>query len=222
MGDRAGAAKLSDVAAFLLAIVTAFGVVFVAELGDKTQLLALGFGARHGLRTVAIGLTIGYAAAGALAALVGGVLGAALPERPIAIVAGVLFLLFAVTTAVDRSDDDPEDAPDDAPGGGEDRAASGDGERRLSRLGRRSVVASIALTIAIGEMGDKTQLATAALAARQHPVGTWIGATIGEVAAGMVGAIAGRSIGRRISADTLRWASAGLFGLFGVLLLATA
>ena len=41
---------------FIAALAVAFGVVFVAELGDKTQLLALGFGARHSLRIVAVGL----------------------------------------------------------------------------------------------------------------------------------------------------------------------
>jgi Ca2+/H+ antiporter, TMEM165/GDT1 family len=187
---------MSDV---LLAIVSAFGVVFVAELGDKTQLLALGFGARHGLRTVALGLTIGYAAAGAIAAIVGGVLGAALPDRPVAIVAGVMFLAFAVVTLL-------------GPDGGD--------EERVIRTG--SVVASIALTIAVAEMGDKTQLATAALAARGHPVATWIGATGGVLAAGMLGAVAGRRIGARVHPHHLRIATAGLFALFGIAMIVTA
>ncbi len=73
-------------------IASAFGLVFLAELGDKTQLLALGFGARYPFRTVLIGLILGFGAAGAVAAVVGGVLGAALPSRPIAIAGGILFL----------------------------------------------------------------------------------------------------------------------------------
>ena len=55
------------------ALVAAFGVVFVAELGDKTQLLALGFGAQHPLRWVAGGLVVGYGIANLLAVVVGGV-----------------------------------------------------------------------------------------------------------------------------------------------------
>ena len=93
----------------LIAVLSAFGVMFVAELGDKTQLLALGFGARYGLRTVAIGLTLGYAAAGAVAALVGGVLGAALPERPIGLAAGMLFLVFAALAVRPQDGDDGDD-----------------------------------------------------------------------------------------------------------------
>lgn len=188
----------------LAATATAFGVVFVAELGDKTQLLALGFGARYGLRTVALGLALGYAAAGALASVVGGLLGAALPERPIGLAAGALFLMFAVLTLRDDDDDVANDVD------------------VHHRIGARHVVASIALTIAIAELGDKTQLATLALAARANPVATWVGATAGEVTAGMLGAVAGQRIGRRLDPDRLRWASATMFAVFGVVLLATS
>lgn len=183
-----------------VATISAFGVVFVAELGDKTQLLALGFGTRHGLRTIAIGLTIGYAAAGAVAAVVGGVLGATIPDRPVNFAAGAMFLIFAVLAVRDADDDG-------TPG---------------HAVGTRSIVASIALTIVIAEMGDKTQLATVALAARANPVATWIGATGGEVAAGMLGAVAGRRIGDRIDSRLLRFGSAALFGVFGLVFLALA
>ncbi len=178
---------------------SAFGVVAVAELGDKTQLLALGFGARHRLRTVAVGLAIGYGVAGALAAIVGGLLGATLPERPIAVGAGVLFLVFGALTLL--------------------RPDTGERER-VVRTG--AVVLSIAATIALAEMGDKTQLATAALAARWNPVAVWVGATLGAVAAGMVGAVAGRRLGARLDERTLRVASAITFAVFGLALLATA
>ena len=181
---------------------SAFGVVFVAELGDKTQLLALGFGARHSLRQVAVGLTIGYGVAGAIAALVGGVLGATLPERPIAITGGVLFLLFAVLALR-----------------GSPETEGGDGARVIKAS---TVIASIALTIAIGEMGDKTQLATAALAARSNPFATWFGSTLGVVSAGMLGAIAGLKFGTKINPRILRLASALLFAVFGVVLLISA
>jgi putative Ca2+/H+ antiporter (TMEM165/GDT1 family) len=182
----------------LVAALSAFGVMFVAELGDKTQLLALGFGARYSLRTVAIGLALGYAAAGSIAAAIGGILGSALPERPIGLAAGALFLVFA---ALALKEEDAE-------------------EQRVVLT--RSVVASIALTIAIAEMGDKTQLSTAALAARSNPVAVWVGATGGELAAGMIGAVAGQRIGAKFDARTLRGASAVLFAVFGVVLIVTA
>ena len=133
---------------FLGAVLVAFGVVFVAELGDKTQLLALNFGARNPLRVVLVGLALGFAAAGAVAALVGGLLGAAL-ARP-----GV---------GDRRRDRVPGVRRPDPP-----RTGSREESTRIVRTS--SVIASIAITIAIAEFGDKTQLATATLAARGHPV----------------------------------------------------
>jgi putative Ca2+/H+ antiporter (TMEM165/GDT1 family) len=186
---------------FFVAIVTAFGVVFLAELGDKTQLLALGYGARYRLRVVIAGLALGFGLAGAVASIVGGVLGATLPERPLSIAAGLLFLIFAVLTLRDEDDDDDGEAP---------------------QLPTRHIIMSIGFSIAIAEVGDKTQLATAALAAKNQPIGTWVGATAGTVAAATIGAYLGQRIGNRLDAKVIRYASAGLFAVFGILLLVTA
>ena len=192
--------RVSD---FLVAVATAFGVVFVAELGDKTQLLALTFGARYPFRVVAAGMALGYAAAGALAALVGGLLGAALPEEPIALAGGVIFLVFAALALRDAIRSDADEQP-----------------TRIVQT--KSVLMSIALTIGVAEFGDKTQLATATLAARGQPFATWIGATIGVLSAGLIGALAGNVAGRRIPERALRYASAAMFAVFGVLLVVSA
>ena len=208
---RSGASLLA-VSGFVAALLAAFGVVFVAELGDKTQLLALSFGARYPLRVVIAGLALGYAAAGAIASVVGGLLGAALPQRPIAIGGGIVLLVFAAL------------GWRDARRLGDETASGAAEEERetASVVVVRSAVLSIALTIAIAEFGDKTQLATATRAARGQPLATWIGSTAGEVAAGAIGALAGSAIGARIKERTLATASALLFGAFGVVMIATA
>jgi putative Ca2+/H+ antiporter (TMEM165/GDT1 family) len=192
---------------FVAALAVAFGVVFVAELGDKTQLLALDFGARFSLRTVAIGLALGYGLANIIATIVGGVLGAALPDRPIQLLGGVVFLGFAVLAAR-RATSTTHDDEDEV---------HADSVRGTTTL---SVIASIAGLIAVAEMGDKTQIATATLASQSSPVGVWIGATLGAASSGMVGAVAGNMIGHRISPRALQFASAVLFTLFGVAMLA--
>ena len=192
---------------FVAALIIAFGVVFVAELGDKTQLLALDFGARYSLRTVAIGLTLGYGIANIVATIVGGILGAALPDRPIQIIGGLVFVGFAVI-AVRRATSAASE-PDEG-----EHAAS---VRATSTM---AVIGSIAALIAVAEMGDKTQIATATLASQSSPVGVWIGATLGAASSGMVGAVAGNLIGDRIPARSLQYASAALFTLFGVAMLA--
>ena len=192
---------------FVAALIIAFGVVFVAELGDKTQLLALDFGARYSLRTVAIGLTLGYGIANIVATIVGGILGAALPDRPIQIIGGLVFIGFAMV-AVRRATSPPSE-PDDGEHANSVRATS-----------TMAVIGSIAALIAVAEMGDKTQIATATLASQSSPVGVWIGATLGAASSGMVGAVAGNLIGDRIPARSLQYASAALFTLFGVAMLA--
>jgi len=191
---------------FVTALGVAFGVVFVAELGDKTQLLALGFGARHSLRTVAVGLTLGYGVANAVATLVGALLGAALPARPIEIVGGIVFLVFAAVTLRNARADEPTGEPAPA--------------MALGPTATLTVTTSIATSIAIAELGDKTQIATTTLASQSAPVGVWIGATLGAATSGMVGAVAGNLIGGRISETVLRRASAALFAAFGVAMLA--
>lgn len=180
------------------ALVVAAAVVFVAELGDKTQLLAMSLAARHPALPVLAGVGIAYGAVNLLSVLVGGVLGAALPTEVLRIVGGVLFLAFAWKAWRDGDGDDGE-APAVEPG---------------------SVVRSTATAMFVAELGDKTMLSTATLASQGNPALVWIGATIGILACGGLAVAAGRALGERLPARTTRLASAALFAVFGVLLLA--
>lgn len=182
----------------LASTVAAFGIVFLAELGDKTQLLAVNFGSRYSRGHVIAGLALGYGAASLIAVTVGGILGASLPQRPIEIVGGLVFIVFGLIAL--RPDDD-------------------DGDGQVRSMVRSSVVVTIGLAILVAEMGDKTQIATATLAARSNPIGTWIGATAGEVASGSIGVLAGSMVGDRIPATTMKWVSAVLFVAFGIAML---
>lgn len=188
-------------------LLTALGLVFVAELGDKTQLVALGFGARHrNLAPVLVGIALGYAACNAVSVVVGGLLGAALPTRAIGIGGGVLFLGFAAWTWF--GDDDEVDGA----------VAPLDGSATAS--GR--VVAPVAVAMFVAELGDKTMLATATLAADGSPVLVWVGATVGIFLSGAVGVLVGRSAGARLPARAIKAGSALLFAAFGVALVATS
>ena len=185
-------------------LLASIGIVFVAELGDKTQLVALGLGARHRLGPVLVGVAIGYAATNLISVVIGGLLGAALPTRALAIGGGILFLGFAVWTAM-ADDHDHDEA-----------ASLGSGTRSSVR-----VAASVAGAMFVAELGDKTMLATATLASQGSPVLVWVGATIGITASGAVGVFVGRSMGARLPEKATRFAPAGLFAVFGVVLLAT-
>jgi Ca2+/H+ antiporter, TMEM165/GDT1 family len=179
-------------------LLAALGLVFVAELGDKTQLVALGFGARHRLAPVLAGVVVAYAACNLLSVVIGGLLGAALPTRGIGLVGGVLFLGLAAWNLRNDDDEDPE--------AGSERAA-------------RAVFASVATSMFLAELGDKTMLATATLAAQDDPVLVWIGATVGIVASGTLGVLLGRAFGARLPARATRIGSSVLFAVFGLVLL---
>ena len=74
----------------------------------------------------------------------------------------------------------------------------------------------------VAEFGDKTMLATATLAAKDNPVYIWIGATIGIILAGTLGAVVGNVFGARLPDRVLRIGSAVMFFVFGVILIATS
>jgi Ca2+/H+ antiporter, TMEM165/GDT1 family len=177
----------------------ALGLVFVAELGDKTQLVALGFGARHRLAPVLTGVVLAYMATNLLSVVIGGLLGAALPTRAIGLVGGVLFLGFALWTLRQR------DAGDE----GDEQADTGTG------TGDRSVVLSVAGAMFVAELGDKTMLATATLAAEGNPVLVWVGATAGIILAGVLGVLVGRWFGARLPDTVTRIGSAVVFAVVG-------
>jgi putative Ca2+/H+ antiporter (TMEM165/GDT1 family) len=197
-------------------LLAAFGVVFVAELGDKTQLVALGFGARHRLAPVLVGVVVAYALSNLLSVVVGGLLGATLPTRAIALGGGVLFLGFAAWSLRPPRDEPAEPAEPAAPGGlADEPLAPATGERELH------VVVSVATAMFVAELGDKTMLATATLAAQGNPVLTWFGATAGIICAGALGVLAGRMFGARLSERATRIGAAVLFAAFGVALIVT-
>ncbi len=194
---------------FVAAVGVAFGAIFLAEFGDKSQLLVLAFATRYPAGPVVAGVVLAAALIQGASVAVGAVAGAALPEQLVAVAAGLAFLAGAVGPR--RGDDDAgERAPDiDAAVG--------------NARGRRLVGVGLALTVAgsfiLGELGDKTMLATFALAATQGPLATWLGSTLGEVGANLVAVVVGRQVGDRLSPRLIRIGSAALFAIVGVLVL---
>ena len=181
----------------LVAFAVSFGVVFVAELGDKSQLMALAFAARYRALPVLLAITAATAALLGLSVAVGVALRSAIPTGPISIVAGLAFLAFAIWTL--RGDDDEDDVD-------------------VGR-GARSAMLSVAGAFFLSELGDKTMLATITLATTEGALGTWLGATAGMVAADALAIVVGRQLGARLPRRAVRIGAAAAFFVFGVLLL---
>jgi Ca2+/H+ antiporter, TMEM165/GDT1 family len=187
--------------AFLGAVAIAFGAIFIAEFGDKSQLLVLAFATRYPWQPVVIGLVIAAAVIQGISVVVGAAVGAILPETAVAVVSGLAFIGVAIWTL--RGEDE------------DDEAAS-----TVAPLGGIGLVATVAGTFIVAELGDKTMLATFALAASQGPIPTWIGATAAMVAANLVAVVIGRTVGSRLSPRLVRIGSAVLFALAGLAILA--
>lgn len=179
------------------AAATAFALVFVAELGDKSMLLAIAFAARYRPGPVLAGIAIAALVMLGTSTLVGAALGAALPQRALAIGGGVLFLGFGVWTL--RDDDDDEDG--------------------ATELRGRSVLLGVTFAFLVAELGDKTMLATAALAGTQAAVPTWLGASLGMTVASGVAVGLATVAGSRLPERAVRIVAAVAFLVFGVLLL---
>lgn len=169
-------------------------IVFVAELGDKSQLMALALATRYRPLPVIAGLTVATAVIHLVSVALGAGLGAALPTFWVTVGAGLAFLGFAAWTL--RGDSLDEEA------------AAG-----ASRWRSAFSVALVAFFLA--ELGDKTMLATITLAAREEALGTWIGSTLGMVAADVLAIWVGASLGRRLPERTIRYGAAALFAAAG-------
>ncbi|MFM9226130.1 MAG: TMEM165/GDT1 family protein [Actinomycetota bacterium] len=179
----------------LSAFLVAFGVIFVAEVGDKSQLMALAFATRYRALPVLVAITLSTATIHLVSVLVGGAVGAALPHDAIAVIGGIAFIGFGLWTL--RGDDDGES----------------EGER--TTLPGRSIVISVATVFFLSEFGAKTMLASVTLATENGLVGTWLGATAGMVTADAIAIWVGTSMGSRLPERGIRIASAAAFFAFG-------
>jgi putative Ca2+/H+ antiporter (TMEM165/GDT1 family) len=177
-------------------------VIFVAELGDKSQLMAMTFALRYRPLLVITGITIATTVVHLLSVALGGVIGDALPTTAIAIAAGVAFLGFALWTL--RGDELSEDE-----------------STKAARVGGSALLA-VTTAFFLSELGDKTMLATITLATQHGWLGTWIGSTVGMVAADALAILAGALLGRHLPEKFVRYGAAAAFAVFGVVLIAEA
>lgn len=184
----------------LTPFLTAAVFVLLNELGDKSQLLTIAFASRMRMGKVLLGVLIATLANHGLAVTVGTLL-AHVPgwDGWVRFLAAVLFLVFGLAAL--RPDASAEKSPP-----------------MQSRLGD---VATVAFAFFFAEMGDKTQLATIALAARfpDAPLLVLAGAAAGMLLADGIGITAGTLLHRKLSANVCRVVAAVtfvLFGLFGI------
>ncbi|MFM7684664.1 MAG: TMEM165/GDT1 family protein [Actinomycetota bacterium] len=185
-------------AAFFISL----GVIFAAELGDKSQLMALAFATRYRPLPVLLGITAATALVHLVSVVVGAVLGSALPTRAISIVAAVAFVGFGLWTL--RGDELTDEE-----------------EQRAAQPAKHVVIA-VGTVFFLAELGDKTMLATITLGTREGLIGTWLGSTVGMVAADALAIVVGRALGTRLPEKAIRIGASVLFFVFAIVLLLEA
>jgi putative Ca2+/H+ antiporter (TMEM165/GDT1 family) len=183
----------------IAALLLSFGVIFIAELGDKSQLMAMTFALRYRWWVVLGAITAATTAVHLVSVAIGYFLGAALPTHAIGIAAGIAFLGFGLWTM--RGD-----------------SLSDDEQTKATRTSAPAFFAVMSAFL-LAELGDKTMLATVTLAADRDWVGVWIGSTIGMVAADALAIGVGALLGKHLPERLIALVAGALFLLFGGVML---
>ncbi len=182
------------------ALLISTGIVALGEMGDKTQLLAVLLAARFRKPVpIVLGILVATLANHTMAGALGGLLAAWMGPQWLRWAIGGSFLAMAVWMLVPDKLDDVETA--------------GKGQR----LG---VFGTTVLAFFLAEMGDKTQIATVALAARYPDLLAVVaGSTLGMMLANVPAVLLGDEIARRVSMTLVHGIAAAIFALLGVLTL---
>ncbi|CDQ42945.1 MULTISPECIES: TMEM165/GDT1 family protein [Mycolicibacterium] len=179
----------------LSALVLSFAVIFIAELGDKTQLVAMTFALRYRWWVVLAAITAATTVVHVLSVAIGHYLGAALPGHLLGLIAGVMFIFFGAWTL--RGD------------------KLSDEEASVAQRATAPAFFVVTSAFFLAELGDKTMLATVTLAADNNWAGVWIGSTLGMVVADGLAIIVGAVLGKHLPERIIQIGAAALFLVFG-------
>jgi Ca2+/H+ antiporter, TMEM165/GDT1 family len=174
-------------------VLSSFVLVALSEMGDKTQLLAFSLATKYRRPWVVMGGILAATLLNhALASTVGTWVAAQVPPRVMAAILGATFIAFGLwTLRPDTLDDD-------------------------GRPDRFGPFLTTTVLFFLAEMGDKTQLATVALAARYHAIVlVTFGTTLGMLASDGLAVFLGDRLAQRVELRFVRWAAAAAFFVFG-------
>ena len=188
-------------------------LITVSELGDKTFFIAAILAMRHSRRWVFVGAIAALAVMTILSVLMGQVAGF-LPETYVRIAEVLLFLGFGLKLLYDaRTMSNQPNIEEQA------EAEAAIEKSNIKLWNRRNGLAIIAQAFGltfVAEWGDRTQIATIALAAANNPYGVTAGAILGHSVCAAIAVVCGRMICGRISERTITLLGGGLFLLFAM------
>lgn len=176
-------------------IFQAFLLIFIAEMGDKTQILAMAFATKFPVKKVLIGIFLGSLFNHGLAVALGSYISNFIPVETIQIIAGFAFVGFSLWTL--KSEDEDDEAED-----------------RNTKFGP---VLTVAIAFFIGELGDKTQLTAITLGTDAvFPFAIVLGTVSGMIVTGGMGILIGKKLGDKIPEFAIKIIAASVFMFFGI------
>ncbi len=179
------------------AFFASFAIIAIAEMGDKSQLVALAFATKYKVWQVLAGITTATLVIHAGSVGVGRLAGDSLSETTIALAAGIAFIIFGLwTLRGDSLDDD---------------------ENESNKRGFFGPFLIVSVAFFLAELGDKTMFATITVATQYTGfLGTWLGSTAGMVVSDALAIVLGLVIGRHLPERPIKLISATIFLIFGI------
>lgn len=173
---------------------------FIAEMGDKTQLMLVAMTSKFKIRDIVIGTAAAVLVLNGLAVLAGGLVGSLIPDWLIKLIAAVAFLFFAITS-LGGDDDEEEEVKDN-----------------------KAKIASVAVfcTFFVAELGDKTQLTAITFGANEglsSALIVWLACSVGLFAADIIGMLVGYLLKSKMPEGALNTLAFFIFAVFGIITL---
>ncbi len=178
---------------------TAFFLIFVAELGDKTQFMTLALSSRYPATIVLLGVTLGTMAVSLVSVALGEVLGHALPHTLMNVLAGLAFIVFGILSLRESQKEEKID------------------EKKIENR-HGFLWLTIAVTFFVAELADKTMLATVAIASRdKNYFAIWLGSTLGLVASNCLAIVAGKALSKKLTGKAMHITAGIIYMIAGAL-----
>jgi len=205
---------------------TSFAMIILSELGDKTFFIAAILAMRHPRLIVFTGAISALALMTVLSAGMGYAAPLLLPHRVTHYLGALLFLYFGVQLIREASgseggvSDELAETEEELADGDEESGTLDDPDKKdrrnpLAMLASPILIKTFSITF-IAEWGDRSQIATIALAASKNVYGVTLGGVIGHAICTAIAVIGGRALSERISERTMLYLGGCLFVLFGV------
>ncbi|WP_432626589.1 TMEM165/GDT1 family protein [Brotaphodocola sp.] len=182
----------------MLLFLKVFLTEFIAEMGDKTQLMLIALTSKYKLRDIILGTAAAILVLNGLAVLAGGLVSEFIPDWLIKVVAALAFLYFAVSTIAGEDDEEEEEG--------------GKSKIKFAPL-------AVFCTFFVAELGDKTQLTAITFGANEGlgaAFVVWIGCSLGLFAADILGMLVGYLLKSKTPDGLLGTLAFVIFSLFGI------